>query len=129
MPQNHVDMPQESDEPIRKRNLIFRSRRKKFVPKSAHLIDAEVALSPPPTRFNLRSGQNFRLSFDATPNRGNHDHSDRIQFAIFTLTAAYLAFSVVTLHRRNQLSWESLSSRLHPAWSPRATPAVAVLRR
>jgi hypothetical protein len=33
------------------------------------------------------------------------------------MTAAYLTASAVMLHRRNQLSWESLSSRLHPAWS------------
>ncbi len=47
---------------------------------------------------------------------------------MFTLTAAYLAFSVVALHRRNQLSWESLSSRLHPAWISGAMPVSSSAR-
>ncbi|HMG86928.1 MAG TPA: hypothetical protein VK574_14445 [Terracidiphilus sp.] len=43
------------------------------------------------------------------------------------MTAAYLTFSAATLHRRNQLSWESLSSRLQPAWSVSSSARVAVL--
>jgi hypothetical protein len=39
------------------------------------------------------------------------------------MIAAYLGFSAAALHRRNQLSWESLSSRLDPAW---LAPAMAV---
>jgi hypothetical protein len=47
---------------------------------------------------------------------------------MFTLTAAYLAFSVAALHRRNQLSWETLSSRLHPAWISGAMPVSSSAR-
>lgn len=43
------------------------------------------------------------------------------------MTAAYLAFSAVVLHRRNQLSWESLTSRLHPAWSSGGYAPVAAI--
>ena len=32
------------------------------------------------------------------------------------MISAYLAFSVAMLHRRNQLSWESMSSRIDQAW-------------
>jgi hypothetical protein len=39
-----------------------------------------------------------------------------VQFAGFTMIAAYLAFSVAMLHRRNQVSWESLSSRIDRTW-------------
>jgi hypothetical protein len=38
------------------------------------------------------------------------------------MIAAYLAFSAAALHRRNQVSWESLSSRLDPAWLAPAMP-------
>ncbi|HEV2472629.1 MAG TPA: hypothetical protein VGS41_08200 [Chthonomonadales bacterium] len=43
------------------------------------------------------------------------------------MAAAYLAFSAAALHRRNQLSWESLSSRLHPGWAVDGSARVAVV--
>lgn len=51
-----------------------------------------------------------------------------IQFAAFAVTAGYLVLSAAMLHRRNQLSWESLLSRLHPAWlAPHSAPASALM--
>jgi hypothetical protein len=95
--------------------------------KIAHLIDAEVALSHSHSRFNLRSGRSF--AYPSTQLSGPEITINLIafQFAMFTLTAAYLAFSVAALHRRNQVSWESLSSRLHPASSISRSARVAVL--
>ena len=100
---------------------------KRFQPKIEHLVDAEVALRRSPSGSNLRGGGNsvYRPTQCSVP----EDTITLIafQFAAFTLIAAYLAFSVATLHRRNQVSWESLSSRLDPAWSLAGSAGVAVL--
>jgi hypothetical protein len=89
----------------------------RICPEIERFIDAEVALRPPLTSSNLRSGQHFAYRTGKRQIAEIAITLIALQSAAFTLTAAYLVFSAVMLHRRNQLSWDSLSSRLHPAWA------------
>jgi hypothetical protein len=89
----------------------------------AHVLDAEVALPPTQSRFTLRNGGDFACRPTRLSGLETTIALIALQFALFAMIAAYLAFSAATLHRRNRVSWESLSSRLDPA---RLAPAMAV---
>jgi hypothetical protein len=93
-----------------------------------HVLDAEVALPPFPPRFNLRNGGDFANRPTQLSDPEITITLIALQFAVFTLTAAYLAFSAATLHRRNQVSWQSLSSRLQPSWISEAMPVSSSAR-
>jgi hypothetical protein len=82
-------------------------------------------LRPPQARSNLRSGNHFAYRTGKRQIAEIAITLIALQFAAFTVTAAYLAFSVVMLHRRNQVSLESLSSRLDPAWLAGGSVRVA----
>ena len=98
-----------------------------FDPKIEHFLNAEVPLLRPRAHSNLRSGNHFANRNPQIPEIAITLIA--LQFAAFSLTAAYLAFSCAMLHHRNQISWEALVSRLHSAWldaaSPHGVPALA----
>lgn len=97
-------------------NEVFSACGVKFDPKIKHFVDAEVALPPFPSRFNLRNGGDFAYRLTRLSGLEITITPIAFQFAGFTMIATYLAFSVAMLHRRNQLSWQSLSSRIDQAW-------------